>query len=146
MRFGRSFTIGILSVAFAGAALAAEPVIKYRQSTMKAIGGHMQSIAAIVKGEVPYTDQLVVHARALADTAAFVRPVFEEKATSKDSTAKAEIWQRWDDFATKADAMKAAADKLAATAAAGNQGATRGAVGELGKACKSCHDSFREKR
>lgn len=146
MRRPTSFAVATFCIAFAGAALAAESTIKYRQNTMKAIGGHMQSIGAIVKGEVPYTDQLAVHARALADTAAFVKPVFKEEAVSKDSRAKPEIWTRWEDFAAKADAMKTAADKLAVAAAAGDRGAVRAGVGNLSKACKSCHDSFRAER
>ena len=36
--------------------------------------------------------------------------------------------------------------KLAAAARSGDQNAVKAAFGEVGKACKSCHDDFRVKR
>ena len=146
MRPARALTVAIVALALSGTAFAADTTIEYRKNNRKAIGAHMQSVVAIVKGEVEFADQLPAHARALADTASFSKAAFEQKATSGDSTAKADIWQRWDDFAADADAMQAAADKLAAAASTGDKGALRASVGELGRTCKSCHDSYRQKR
>jgi cytochrome c556 len=133
-------------IAVAGSAWAADVVIKYRQDQMKVLGGHMGSIAAIMKKEVPFSDQLAVHAQGLAATAAFTEAVFKEQALSSKSAAKAEIWSDWERFAADAGALKQAADKLAQTAAANDQGAVRAAMADVGKACKSCHDNFKTKK
>lgn len=133
-------------IAVAGSAWAADAVIKYRQDQMKVLGGHMGSIAAILKKEVPFSDQLAVHAQGLAATAAFTEAVFKERALGSKSTAKAEIWSDWERFSADADALKQAADKLAQAVAANDQGGMRAAMADVGKTCKSCHDNFKTKQ
>ncbi len=143
MRRSKAFGLAALALIVAGAAVADEAAVKYRQNNMKAIGGHTQSIVALVKGEVSFNDQLEAHARALAETTAFTKAVFEKEAMIDDSTASPEIWKNWDDFAAAADEMQLAAEEIAAAAAAGDQGALRKGVVRLGRSCKSCHDDFR---
>lgn len=59
--------------------------------------------------------------------------------------AKAEIWQKPDDFAAKMKAFQAAANNLNSAARGGNAAAITAAYGDLGKSCKGCHDSYRSK-
>lgn len=59
--------------------------------------------------------------------------------------AKAEIWQKPEDFAAKVKAFQLAANNLNTAARGGNAAAIAAAHGELGKSCKSCHDSYRAK-
>ena len=62
------------SLAWTGVVLFALPLIatasdgdkEYRHHTMEAIGGHMQAIVNIMKGEVPHTSHLPMHASAMA--------------------------------------------------------------------------------
>jgi len=145
MRLSKSLLLAV-GLAVAGSAWAADATVKYRQDQMKVLGGHMGSIVAIIKGEVPFTDQLAVHAKGLAATAALTEAVFKEKATGGDSASKPEIWSDWQRFAGNADKLTQAANKLADAAAAGDQGAIRAAMGEVGKSCKGCHDDFKVKR
>ena len=62
--------------------------------------------------------------------------------------AKAEIWQKPEDFAAKDRAFQAAAAAFRAAADSGNLDAVKAQAGELGKSCKACHDPYRaeEKR
>lgn len=139
----RTLSVVLLGLAVAGTAVAEDALVKYRHNHMKVLGGHMGSIVAVVKGEVPFSDQLLIHAQGLAANAAFVKTVFEKPAEDPKSHAKPAIWTEWGEFSAKADALKTAADKLAQAAAAGDQGEVRGLVGEVGRACKSCHDSYK---
>jgi cytochrome c556 len=57
--------------------------------------------------------------------------------------AKAEIWTRPEDFKAAQKVFSDAAPKLLAAANAGNVDAVKSTYGDLGKACKNCHDTFR---
>jgi len=57
--------------------------------------------------------------------------------------AKAEIWQRPDDFAAKMKAFQSEAQKFNAAAQGADSAAAIAAHGELGKTCKACHDDYR---
>ena len=141
----KALVVGSLLVMTAGGAVAADSdLVKYRQSNMSIIGGHMNSIVAIAKGDVPYKDQLAFNAQGLAAAAAPVKTVFKEKVESRKSEAKPEIWSQWDEFAKRADDFKSAADKLAKAATGSDQGAIRAAMGDVGKTCKGCHDNFKK--
>jgi cytochrome c556 len=58
--------------------------------------------------------------------------------------AKAEIWQKPDDFAAKARDFAAAARNFNAAAQGSDVAAVRAAHADLGKSCKACHDLYRE--
>ena len=59
--------------------------------------------------------------------------------------AKAEIWQKPDDFEAKARDFETAAAAFKTAAAGNDVAAIRAAQGNLGKSCKACHDLYREK-
>jgi cytochrome c556 len=54
-----------------------------------------------------------------------------------------EIWARPGDFKAAQKVFSDAAPKLLAAANAGDLSAVKSTYGELGKACKNCHDTFR---
>jgi cytochrome c556 len=53
------------------------------------------------------------------------------------------IWQKPEDFKAAQKVFSDAAPKLLAAANAGDLNALRASYGDLGKACKNCHDTFR---
>lgn len=57
--------------------------------------------------------------------------------------AKAEIWQKPEDFAAKDAAFVKAAQAFKAAADSGDVAAIKAQAGELGKSCKACHDPYR---
>ena len=57
--------------------------------------------------------------------------------------ALAEIWKRPQDFTAAQKVFSDAAPKLLAAANAKDVNAVKSTYGELGKACKNCHDTFR---
>jgi cytochrome c556 len=58
--------------------------------------------------------------------------------------AKAEIWQKPDDFLAKSRDFTAAARAFNAAAQGSDLTAIRAAHGTMGKTCKACHDLYRE--
>ena len=64
--------------------------------------------------------------------------------TDKGTTrAKPNIWSNMDDFQSKLDDFRAAAAKLAETAAAGDPGESRQQFVATGGTCKACHDEYK---
>ncbi len=60
--------------------------------------------------------------------------------------AKPEIWKEQAKFKDLQGKMQGEADKLEAAAKSGNLEAVKTAVGDIGKACKACHDDFRAEK
>jgi cytochrome c556 len=138
-----STTLAAVALA-AGAATADDGMITYRQSVMKANGAHLTAVVTIIKGEVPFTDDLKVHTRAIAELATIAGHVFPEGSGKGDTKALPAIWEKPEDFKKAYTAFQTAAAALAKTAETDPK-AVPAAVGELGKACKGCHDDFRKK-
>ena len=137
----RFATTALSTCLLAIAVSASEGEVDYRQQTMKAVGGHMRAIVAIVRGEVPHMDHLATHANAMADIAEIAPALFPE--SSKGGDALDAIWEDGEDFASKLDAFKEATSAFKNAAASGDRGQVMGAFRGLGQACKGCHDDYR---
>ncbi|ROR35194.1 c-type cytochrome [Inmirania thermothiophila] len=148
MRGKRWLALAAAAALAGGAALAADPQdqIDYRQAGMKALGGHMASMAAVVRGKVEHTAHLKVHARALAETATLLLDLFPEGSDLGETNAKPEIWDNWDDFKAKAETLQRESAELARLAEAGDLTAFKQQFGKVGKACKGCHDDYRKEK
>jgi cytochrome c556 len=145
---------GLLTATVGAAAFAAdEPanVIKYRQAFMQANGGHITMIAAVVKGEVSWTDELAGHAHALHEQSKHLLRLFPEGSgkgdTDVQSAALPVIWEQWSGFEEAANAFETESGKLVEAVESGDQAAIARQLGALGKqGCGNCHEDFREKK
>lgn len=151
--------VALAAMALGGAVAwgADEPanVVKYRQNFMKANSAHLGMIAAIVKGEVSMTDELVPHAQALAEqgklATANLQQLFPEGtgkgAAGVETAALPTIWEQWSEFEQAAQTFEQESAKFAEVAQGGDMTAIAQAVGQLGKqGCGGCHEDFREKQ
>lgn len=144
--FGLVLAIGLSTQALA----VDEPanVIKYRQAVMKAIGGHMGSIAGVVKGEVSYIGHVAAHAEginALSKTLTEIFPKGTGNGGNK-TAALPKIWEDWAGFENAAKALDTASAKLVEVAKGGDAQAIGAAFGDLGKACGGCHKPYRAEK
>lgn len=121
-----------------------ESAIKYRQSVMKAAGGHAGALGAIAKGQVSHTSHIPVHAQAVKGLSMQVLDAFKQEAVSEKSRAKTEIWSDWAGFEKAASRFETASAKLAE--AAGGKGDMGAAMKELFGSCKGCHKDYRKKK
>ena len=120
--------------------------IKYRQAIMKMNGGQISAAFAILKGKVPYEEDLVTFAMGLDQTAKVLPNAFKTKTSGGKTRAKPGIWENPEDFSQKiSDFQKATADFLAAARSGGIE-AARAKAGALGDACTACHKKYRAKK
>lgn len=112
-----------------------------RNAAMKSLGGAMKALGGAVAGGDAAAAQAA--AAKISATAAEVPDLFKGGKPG-DSRAKAEIWTNFDDFTANANALKAAADAVAADAAAGKLGSDpKAVVGKIGATCGACHKAYR---
>jgi cytochrome c556 len=124
-----------------------EDAIKYRQSAFTVMANHLGRVGAMAQGRVPFD------AKAAADNAAIVVTMSKlpwvafGEGTDKGlpNRAKPEIWKDSAKVKDLAEKMQAEAVKFESAAKSGNLDSVKAAVGDLGKACKACHDDFRMK-
>ncbi len=126
-----------------------ENVIKYRQSVMKAIGGHMGGIVGVVKGEVGYVGHVVAHAQGINAMSKLLPELFPKGTSLMDSEktrARPEIWDDFSKLVAAAKALEVESAKMVEVAASGDLDAIGGQLKNLGKACGGCHKPFRQKK
>lgn len=122
-------------------------VAKYRQSVMKAIGGHTGAIAGVVKGEVSYAGHVEGHARAIAELAKLIPSIFPQGTGPDKAETRAlpKIWEDWAGFEAAAKRLQEEAAKLAEVAKGGDAAAIGEQMGNMGKkGCGGCHKPFRK--
>jgi cytochrome c556 len=142
--------LGISSGAFAQMKL--EDAMKFRQSGYSFMAWNMGKIKAqAVDNAVPFNkDQVLNAALAIKGVAnsgmgALYLPGTDKEVNGRKTRVKPEFF----DPANKEELGKIAtnfvqqANKLADVAAGGDQKAIAAQFGDLGKACKACHDKFR---
>ena len=124
-----------------GQAQADENAAEYREEVMEAVGGHMQAIVKIAKGEVAY-DHLGVLASNMAGLATIAQDIFPEGSAGGDALEV--IWEEPEAFAERLQAFLDAAGNFDAVVTSGDMSGFGEALEGLGQACKSCHDEFKE--
>lgn len=121
-------------------------LMKERHDNYEKIGDAMKVITRELKLDNPDLAQVRQSADTIATLAPQV-PSWFPAGTGPEAgktEAKAEIWQRPEDFRAKAQAFEQAANAFRAAAQGSDVAAMRTAQANLGKSCKACHDLYRE--
>ena len=125
----------------------AAKIMHERHEGMEKIGKATKALGREMKNDAP--DLAVI--RTSAATIAELAPktsVWFPAGTGPDvgkTHAKAEIWQKPEDFAAKTKDFQAAAASFNEAAKSSDVAAIKVRFGDLGKSCKACHDSYRKK-
>ena len=123
-----------------------EDAIKFRRGVMAVIGWNFGPMAAMAKGDRPYDAAAFArHAEIVAFMSKLPLEGFVPGSDTGETKAKPEIWLDMDDFKTKLEKMQTEVAKLAEVAKAGDLNTGKAQLGEAGKACKACHDKYRNK-
>jgi cytochrome c556 len=137
----------LFSLTSAHAHSGAEGVIKERMELMKSIGKNVKMIAPIATGAADMNLKAVEEAAlAISEAAATAPTKFTKGSLSKESEAKAEIWDNWAEFEGLLNNLSADAAKLSQLAKAGEEFELAEQFGKMTKNCKACHTKFREKK
>jgi cytochrome c556 len=121
-------------------------LMKQRHENYEKIGDAMKAISRELKGESPDLGKVRAGAATISRLAPEV-PGWFPAGTGPDvgkTEARAEIWQKPEDFAAKSEEFQKAAVAFETAAGGSDVAAIRSAHANLGKSCKACHDSYRE--
>ena len=116
-----------------------------RHEGMEDIGDAFKVLGREMKADAPNLEAVRANAATVARLAPEVSKWFPA-GTGPDvgkTRAKAEIWQKPEDFAAKRIAFQNAAKAFDAAAKGNDVAAIKASFGELGKTCKACHDPYR---
>lgn len=126
-------------------------LIKARQGEMQLRAFNAGPLFGMAKGKMDYNAEMASN---LANNLATLLELDMGRAWAKGTdneaypgktTALPKIWSTYPEIAEKGKAYAKAVKELNAVAGNGLE-ALKGAVGDLGKGCKGCHDEFREKK
>lgn len=150
-RSGAAVVAFVVVIGFGAIAVFAqdkEAIVKERQAAMKQEGDDLRAIKAYLDGTGTDQAAAVQKAQDLVATADRIVGLFPTGTSSKDlpgkSNAKPDIWDQRDKYDAAEAARKTAAQSLLSAVQKGDKTAAQAAFGEVGKACGSCHGTFRE--
>jgi len=137
--------LGINTSSSAETPKSGQELVDYREKRLKAAGGAMQALAQY---DGSNAETAVNAAKTIDDVAGELLSMFPEGsgpggAGIEKTRAKPEIWSDWAGFEAKAKALDDAATVLTAAAAGNDLAAIKAAAGDVGKACKACHEAYR---
>lgn len=141
----RMMITGALVAGLAGAAAAhqgAMGAVKARMDGMGVLQQALRSLGPMAKGQTAF-DAAIADAllAAVAKEARAIPELFEARDLSGPTEALPAIWQDWEDFAARAEALAQAAER--ATGAADADGLRTG-LRAVGQACSGCHEPYRQ--
>ena len=140
------FSCSSLFANFSFAQAKPEDAIKYRRGVYAVMGWNFGPMVAMAKGDRPYdAAEFARHAEIVAYMSKLPLEGFVEGSETGETKAKPEIWLDMDDFKAKLEKMQVEAAKLAEVSKKGDLAASKAQLGETGKACKACHDKYRNK-
>jgi len=121
-------------------------LVKQRQGAMTLQGKYFGPLGGMLKGTVPFDANVVARNAAYLDALSQMPwDGFTDGTKGVKSAALPAIWSDGAKFKQAQDQFRTAVGALNVAAKSGNEGAVKAAIGDLGKACGSCHDNFREK-
>jgi cytochrome c556 len=134
----------LMTFAASSAVFAQADVIEKRQAAMKGNSADVKAIKAAVESK----DYGTVEAKAkdIMGTADKIPGLFPKGSTTGKTKAKAEIWEKSEDFSKSAKNLSKAAGDLAAAAKSKDDAAVTTKVKALGEACSGCHKQFRAEK
>ena len=124
-----------------------EDAIRYRQSALFIMGQHFGRVAAMATDKMPFDAAQAKESANIVNMVATLPWVAFGPNTDKGANTKArpEVWQEQGKFTAAKDRLMSTLPKMVAAAETGDKGRIKEAVGEVGAACKNCHDDFRAK-
>ena len=148
-----SIILGAITLGPLGAAApdptAIQKIVDARVAKYKQIGKANKAIKDELAQPQPNLANVQANARvieALAHQIPTWFPYGTGQQEGVNSEARPIIWEQIPTFKQRAAGLAGVAHQVAAVAGTGNLDATKAAAGNIGLACKACHDTFREKK
>lgn len=135
---------GIFLVSVIPQVIAQDKAITERKDLMKSNNKASKAIKTAVEAKDYAT--IETNAKVIVANMDKVVELFPKGSTSNKSRAKAEIWEKWDEFSNKPAKVKTAAQALIDAAMAKDGDRVDAEYKAVGAACSSCHRTFRKSR
>ena len=134
------------SVASVGAITVADKdAIKFRQSALFLMSNLFGEINGMAQGRIPMNEAALKESTALLNALVTVPfHAFPDGSDKGQTKAKTEIWMEGDKFKKAASDAQAAVGKLNTAVAANQTKDLKTLTADVAKACKGCHDQFRQ--
>ena len=124
-----------------------EVLVKQRQSAMTLQGKYFGPLGGMLKGSVPYNDQVVArNAGYLEVLSKMPWDGFDPSTSGQKTRALPAVYTDTAKFKEAQDRFQTAVGQLVAASKGGTEATVKAAIGDVGKACGGCHDNFREKQ
>ena len=145
-----ALAIGLSSATLAQSIGKPEDQIRWRQSVMQTLGWSLGRIKANIEGTYN-KDQVIqaantIQALANSGSGALFAPGTDKGKGWHETEVKPELFTNTAKLREVGSAYNKEANELAKVAAAGDAAAVKTQFGNLGKACKACHDEFRKEQ
>jgi cytochrome c556 len=125
----------------------AEQAAETRQSVFRLFRYNLGAISGMARGTVEFDAEVAErNARRIAAMAPMIPELFAAMDTREytlETEALPVIWEQFDLFQERAQALVDGANTFADIAAGGDRMATLGAIRALGANCGNCHETFR---
>ena len=125
-----------------------EDAIKYRQSAMTVMGQHFYcSIGPMTNDRIPFDAATAKEDAAVIATVSKLPWKAFGPGTDKGAETRAlpAVWSDSAKFTAAQKKLAGTMPKLLAAADTGDKAQIKAAVGEVGAACKGCHDDFQKR-
>jgi cytochrome c556 len=139
--------VAALGAGYAAAAFSQakpETLVKQRQAAMTMQGKYFYgSLNPMAQGKIPYDAAVAArNAGYLAVLTQLPWDGFAESTKGVNSGALPAIWTEPAKFKAAQDRLHTAVAALVAATKGGDEATVKAAIGDLGKACGNCHDTF----
>lgn len=146
-RIAAALGLALAATAALGHSGVQDPEVKARMDAMGTLGDEVAVLGAMAKGEAAFDPDLVEAVLSDIEAEAVRIPArFESAATDPKSEALPVIWDDFEDFTRRSEALAEVAAGVAAEV--GGEITSRADLGPvmraLGSACRDCHEVYRE--
>jgi cytochrome c556 len=131
----------------AAAQVKPEILVKQRQAAMTLQGKYFGPLGGMAQGRVPYNAEIVQRNAAYLEVLTKMPwDGFDPSTRNEKTAALPAVFTDTAKFKEASERLQNEVSKLVAVSKGGDEAAVKAQIGAVGKACGSCHESFREKR
>jgi cytochrome c556 len=118
---------------------------QYRHDVMEHFSYAIKALQQNLRGTVQHPDHFAPIAAIMANAATMTKESFEKDTRGIEgrTSAEPEIWDNWDDFASRMDQMEEDTAAFAEAAKSGDKAQILPAFKKAVSHCKSCHDKYK---
>jgi cytochrome c556 len=120
-------------------------IVGERMTVMKTMGQHLKALNDMLKGSAAFDPAAVrIHANALSENCHKAHAMFPPGSADHHSRTLPAVWEKPEAFEAEMQRFHDATAALASAAASGEPSDLAAPFMAVGRACASCHETFRQ--